>query len=72
MAAVLAWRDLRWRVTNLEAWKEANLHTTMQAAENISLLRLAVVKIEALAAGQERRITLVEDRIEWRSDRPTH
>lgn len=67
-AALLAWRDINWRVKNLEMWKEAHLHTAEEALRNITMLREAVVGIQKIAEGQERRIVMVEDRLD--SHRP--
>lgn len=60
--ALLSWRDLNWRIKNLEVWRAANEHSTVQAVANVTMLREAIVKIEALAAGQDRRLILLEDR----------
>ena len=68
-AALYAWRDLSWRVLNLESWREGHEHSNAQTMENITLLRAAVVKIEALASGQDRRLQLLEDRPESHSHR---
>jgi len=68
-AALFAWRDLSWRVKNLEEWKSSHEHSTIQAISNITLLREAVVKIEEIARGQERRMQIMEDRYQ---ERRTH
>lgn len=60
--ALFAWRDLNWRVQNLETWKEAHLHTTEQAIQNIGMLREAIAGIKKLAEGQDRRLQMLEDR----------
>lgn len=62
VAALMAWRDLRWRVDNLEAWKAAHEHSAMQAAQNIGMLRESIAKLTAIASGQERRLQMLEDR----------
>jgi hypothetical protein len=59
--SILAWRDLNWRVRIIEAWKEAHQHTSEERERNISMLREAIVKIESLANGQDRRLQLLED-----------
>lgn len=60
--ALLSWRDLNWRIKNLETWRSSNEHSTVQAIKNVTMLREAIIKIEALAAGQDRRLILLEDR----------
>jgi hypothetical protein len=69
VAGVSAWLNHGWRIKNLEEWKLAHYHSDAEVLKNITLLREAVVKMEAIASGQERRIQLVEDRVEWRGDR---
>jgi hypothetical protein len=59
--SVLAWRDLNWRVKILEIWKSTHEHTAEERERNIGMLREAIVKIEALANGQDRRLQLLED-----------
>ena len=60
--ALLAWRDLDWRVRNVETWKEGHLHSVEEQVRNISMLREAIVGIKQLAEGQDRRIQMLEDR----------
>lgn len=43
-----------------------HFHSDGEVLKNITLLREAVVKMEAIASGQERRIVLMEDRDESR------
>lgn len=64
---VTAWRDISWRLTNLEEWKQLHFHTTEEAVRNITMLREAVVKIEYLARGQDRRLELLEGNAQWAS-----
>lgn len=61
LAAAFAWRDLNWRVNNIEIWKESHLHTTEQAVQNISMLRESIAKLTEIANGQERRLEMLED-----------
>lgn len=66
-AAAFAWRDLNWRVRNLETWKEGHLHTAEEALRNITMLREAVVGIQKIAEGQDKRIEMLEERRDWRT-----
>lgn len=60
-ASLLAWRDLNWRVRNIENWKEEHLHTAEEALRNIGMLRDSVVKLTAIADGNEHRLRLLEE-----------
>ena len=66
---IRAWLNHQWRIKNLEDWKDTHFHTTEEVLKNITLLREAVVRLEAIAAGQERRITFVENHVEWNHTR---
>lgn len=60
--AITAWRDMAWRVKNLETWREGHERSTIVALENLSLLRSAVQEMRAIAQGQERRLEMLEER----------
>jgi len=61
-AAFSAWKDLSWRVKNLEEWKRDHQDTAETAMQNLAELKEAVVGIKTIAEGQERRIQMIEDR----------
>lgn len=69
LAALFAWKDLNWRVNNLEVWRTSHEHTAEQREISINILRDSVTKLTALAAGQDRRLILLEDRSEDRMRR---
>lgn len=59
---IIGWRDLNWRVKNLEEWRSGHEHMATVALENLSLLRSAVQEMRAIAQGQERRLVMLEER----------
>ena len=61
VATIYAWRDLNWRVKNLEVWRDGRIHSIEEEMRNIILLRESVVKLTAIAEGQERRIAMLEE-----------
>jgi hypothetical protein len=62
VAALFAWKDLNWRVNNLETWRSTHEHTTEQREITINILRENVTKLTTMVMGQDRRLILLEDR----------
>lgn len=64
---LLAWRDLNWRIKNVEIRSAEQLAKNMlldalalKTADGQALLREAVAKLTAIVEGQDRRLTLLE------------
>lgn len=66
VAAIVAWRDLNWRIKNLEEWKDIHYHSFAEVQANVALLREISSRLEQIAKGQERRLQMLEDRPEYR------
>ena len=62
VAAYAAWRDMGWRVKNLEIWKDGHQKVTETAIQALSDTRTATVELKRIAEGQERRLQMLEDR----------
>lgn len=69
IAAAFAYRDLNWRIRNIEDWKDAHFHTSEQALANISLLQQNAAAMKQIAEGQERRIQMLEDFVQSAHER---
>lgn len=62
VAAVVAWRDLNWRIKNIEVWIANHTQTSKQTQDSLVYLRDAAISLKEIAAGQDRRLQILEDR----------
>lgn len=61
--ALMAWRDLSWRIKNSEKWQDDHDKTCKQNDEILSELKEIVVELKAVAASSEKRLERVESAV---------
>ena len=59
-AALLAWRDINWRLKNVEEWQKDHEASCMKQDEILDEMRLAVRELTTLSGQHERRLGNVE------------
>jgi hypothetical protein len=62
IAVLTAWKDIIYRVKNLEAWRKEHSDTLTTVAAATVEIKEAVVQLKQIAAGQDRRIIMLEEK----------
>ena len=62
IAIVTGWKDIIYRVKNLEVWRKEHSDTLVTVAAATVEIKEAVVQLKQIAAGQERRIVMLEEK----------
>ena len=62
LAAFAAWRDMGWRVKNLEEWKKGHESLGMQTRAALVEAQAATRELKRIAEGQDRRLQILESR----------
>lgn len=67
--ALMAWRDLNWRVKNQEKWQVDHDLTCKQNDAIIDELKNVVVRLESISTSNDKRLERVESLV-YRRDSP--
>lgn len=59
-AGIAAWRDLNWRMKNVETWKKSHELESRASIETLDEMKNITSRLEAIAEGQDRRLRLLE------------
>lgn len=62
IAAAFFYRDLNWRVKNLETWRKEHGEIASQALHNMENIGKAVALQQQMAKTMDRRLQIIEDR----------
>lgn len=60
VTALMAWRDLNWRIKNSEKWQDEHDKTCKQNDAIIDELKEVCVKLEAISSANDKRLERVE------------
>ena len=63
LAAFAAWRDMGWRVKNLEEWKLTHEGIGLQTRAALVEAQTSTRELRRIAEGQDRRLTMLENRV---------
>jgi hypothetical protein len=60
LAMVWGWRDMMWRMKNIEEWRSDHNKLAEKALETMEEVKTAIVELKSIEKGQERRLELLE------------
>ena len=63
LAAFAAWRDMGWRVKNLEEWRKQHETAGQQTRASLVEAQATTRELKRIADGQERRLQMLESRM---------